>query len=345
MSEEKGGRNLSLDVLRIVATMAVIMLHVSSGGLDLQPLSADWHVSNVYRSIVCWCVPAFVMISGSLFLSQERSVNIRHLYGHNILRIVIAYFFWAIVYIPVQATDSITTSRFLAMLVIGPYHLWFLKMIVGLYIVVPILRRVTADRRTEEYFICLSLLTAFVIPFLLEIITMVDGGIGGVLSGAFDPFWLRLATGYTGYFVLGHYIVTYGLGRRTKVIVYALGTFGILLIIVGTSWLSLKNGANSLMLYNELTPLVLFQVTAIFVFFTSKEWTRLRRHQKSLTKLSNRTFAIYLIHVMVIELTENSFMMTYPVATIPAYVLANFALSYAVACVLAMIPGIKNYAI
>lgn len=345
MSEKQGVRNLSLDALRIVATMAVIMLHVSSGGLDLQPLSADWHVSNVYRSIVCWCVPAFVMISGSLFLSQERSVNIRHLYGHNILRIVIAYFFWAIVYIPVQATDSITTSRFLTMLVIGPYHLWFLKMIIGLYIVVPVLRRVTADRRTEEYFLCLSLFTAFVIPFLLEIIAMVDWGIGDVLSGAFDTFWLRLATGYTGYFVLGHYIVAYGIERRTKIIIYALGIIGTLLIIVGTSWLSLKNGVNSFMLYNELTPLALFQATAIFVFFTSKEWTQLRRHQKSLTRLSNRTFAIYLIHVMVIELTENSYLMTYPVATIPAYVIATFALSYAVACVLAIIPGIKNYAV
>ena len=185
MSEGKGGRNLSLDVLRIVATMAVIMLHVSSGGLDLQPLSAEWHVSNVYRAMVCWCVPVFVMISGSLFLSPERSVNIRRLYGHNVLRIAIAYFVWAIAYIPIQAAGGMSSSGLLAMLVIGPYHLWFLKMIIGLYIVVPILRHITADRRTEEYFLCLSLLTAFLMPILLEIIAMVDEGIGGVLSGVF----------------------------------------------------------------------------------------------------------------------------------------------------------------
>jgi surface polysaccharide O-acyltransferase-like enzyme len=182
-------------------------------------------------------------------------------------------------------------------------------------------------------------------PFLLEIIAMVDEGIGGVLSGVFDTFWLRLATGYTGYFVLGHYLVTYGLEQRTKTIIYTLGMFGTLLIIVGTSCLSLKNGVSSLMIYNELTPLVLFQVTSIFVLFTSKEWTQLRRHQKTLTKLSNRTFAIYLIHVMVLELTENSFLTRYPVVTIPAYVIVIFAISYAVACVLAIIPGIKNYAV
>ena len=78
-------RNISLDLLRIVATAAVVLLHTAKRVWYNVPVSStDWYISNIYLSAVRWAVPVFVMISGTLFLLRD--VSIKKLYRNNILR-------------------------------------------------------------------------------------------------------------------------------------------------------------------------------------------------------------------------------------------------------------------
>ena len=61
------------DVLRIIASVAVMLLHVSAdnwGKADLRGLS--WNVFNVCDSLTRWGVPVFVMVSGMMFLDAPR---------------------------------------------------------------------------------------------------------------------------------------------------------------------------------------------------------------------------------------------------------------------------------
>ena len=71
MSEIK--RQTELDILRLLATLAVIMIH---GGLN--PLTDNLMIKYMYRGMhaaIVWCVPVFFMISGRFFLDPERDVS------------------------------------------------------------------------------------------------------------------------------------------------------------------------------------------------------------------------------------------------------------------------------
>jgi surface polysaccharide O-acyltransferase-like enzyme len=61
-------RDLTLDFLRVLAAFFVIMLHTSSGVVTTNPdiQSVTWWTGNLFDSYSRWCVPVFVMISGTL---------------------------------------------------------------------------------------------------------------------------------------------------------------------------------------------------------------------------------------------------------------------------------------
>lgn len=61
------------DVLRILATFAVIVLHLSAQHwADTDVHTRAWQAFNLYDSAVRWAVPVFVMISGSLSSPARR---------------------------------------------------------------------------------------------------------------------------------------------------------------------------------------------------------------------------------------------------------------------------------
>ena len=73
-----GPRKQFLDVLRVLATCAVVLMHVLTGATDV----TDASIVPEYRSLllsvmdlVTWCVPIFLLISGYLFLNPERTLT------------------------------------------------------------------------------------------------------------------------------------------------------------------------------------------------------------------------------------------------------------------------------
>ena len=89
----QGGRILWFDILKTVAIMAMILLHVSAVGLsEARVGSFDWHISNIFNSLCRFCVPVFIMISGSVFLTREMQMKkyVKHL--------IEALIFWTVAY-------------------------------------------------------------------------------------------------------------------------------------------------------------------------------------------------------------------------------------------------------
>ena len=69
----EGGRLAYAELLRVVAMLAVIVLHVSGGWLESLPVgTTDWHALNMWDSLCRWCVPVFVMCSGMFLLDPKR---------------------------------------------------------------------------------------------------------------------------------------------------------------------------------------------------------------------------------------------------------------------------------
>ena len=107
--------------------------------------------------------------------------------------------------------DSEWFVDFLRLAFITPTHIRFLYMLMGIYLIVSLLRCITRDRKTEEYFLCLWLVFGFLLPSL-SIIPSINHIVKGVVS----KMYLHLPLSYAGLFVLGHYLNTYSMEKYKK---------------------------------------------------------------------------------------------------------------------------------
>ena len=158
-------RIIYLDLLRLLATLAVIMLHVSCMAIEVSTNHISNSIGLAYDSLCRWCVPVFVMISGSLFLNKEKQITIMSLYKKYILRIIVAFVSWTAIYIWVFEPFlhiikhiPFSPSSFMDALrdpLTPGFHMWFLPMIIMLYIFLPFFKLVVNDEKLSNYFLLL----------------------------------------------------------------------------------------------------------------------------------------------------------------------------------------------
>ena len=250
-------RDLTLDLLRIAAIVAVVVLHVSNQHCREAFPGSQWTVRMVSDAIVRWCVPVFIMISGALFLHPLRQISLRHLYGKNLLRVVIAFFVWSYIY-SFTRINAGPWHKSVSLLLSGPSHLWYLKMIAGLYIAVPLLRAITSNRTTSRYFLIVAATFTFIVPFIITICKQhCNSEVVSAVQQFFNALNIKIAAGYSCYFVLGHYLYSYRLGCLQRRIIYAFGVTALLVIIIGTIVYSHRVGKPINWFINYLTPTVL----------------------------------------------------------------------------------------
>jgi surface polysaccharide O-acyltransferase-like enzyme len=132
--------------LRILAIYAVVTAHVAMGlTLQMRPFTADWWLGCWLFYIAHAAIPIFVMISGALLLDNERQESALEFYKRRLYRAGIPLVFWTVVYLVVRQVEDgehLTAGPIVKLILTGDpyYHLWFLYMIAGLYLVTPVLR-------------------------------------------------------------------------------------------------------------------------------------------------------------------------------------------------------------
>lgn len=349
MTQPERSRVDYFDTLRVLATLAVIVLHLSAQHwADIDVSSRAWFAFNLYDSAVRWAVPVFVMISGALFLSGTQRLS--GILKKNVLRLVTAFLFWSAAYAlyahsAYDLTWEDTFFRFLK----GHYHMWFLFMIVGLYLLIPLLRRIAADRALTEYFLTLSLLFTFLLPQIASLLTLTGGKFSAVFSAVLGKFFFYFTLGFTAYFIGGFYLSRAELPRRAETGLMLLGVLGFALTLVLSWRASVMDGAATERFYGYNTVGVLLTSIAVFLFG--------RRHlgfpslggkgRAAIRALSRWSFGAYLIHPMVIEtlnlqlglntLSCNAFF------SVPLLALLVGTLSFLLSALLHQIPVVKKY--
>lgn len=124
-------RKTGLDIVRLIATLEVIWLHVSSNSL--------------IKLMCSNCVLLFVMISGAIHLNEDYVFDYSKMV-RKILRITISFAICSIFY-ALLFDDTSSIRTIFRNIFTGHYHLWFLYMIVGLYLVTPIIKYIIKDKR------------------------------------------------------------------------------------------------------------------------------------------------------------------------------------------------------
>ena len=350
-------RDLFADYVRVIATFAVILLH-SSGDL-LYSFGKPyyqfdfWMTGNVFDSATRWSVPVFAMLSGALLLRPKYTESIGNFLQRRMLRVFIPYLFWSVIYTLYMYRYNIRDwqtphwpdvwNKILFDEVY--YHLWFVPMILGLYFVTPIFRVLVrhATRFEIEYFITLWFVTS-------------------IISAHFPDFFMVRYMGwfaYTGYFLLGDYIVTYPFSLRVRQWIYALGIAGLALTIFGT-WLGSEYfGYFFDRLYIYLSINVVLTSVAVFTYLKYVNWaafaTRFPRINHIVLYLSGISFGIYLCHVVIMDCLKNGYIWSikiyttsfmnhdlHPIVCVPLFCLVVVFMSILLINVLIKIPFIKK---
>lgn len=148
-----GPRKQFLDVLRVLATCAVVLMHVLTGATDV----TDASIVPEYRSLllsvmdlVTWCVPIFLLISGYLFLNPERTLTYPVMIKKYCRRIALAILLFGV---PYAASELVVAEKSFRIMMIPEAlkmtltghtwsHMWYLYLILFLYLITPLLKKV-----------------------------------------------------------------------------------------------------------------------------------------------------------------------------------------------------------
>lgn len=336
-------RQRELDLLRLVCFWQVAALHVNSAVWSGIPLwSGQWLAATLLRCT--WAVPVFVMLSGRFLLDPERAVTPAML-TKKMLRIAAALLFWGLVYqLYYLSRDArgYDWKRFAAGIATGAYHLWFLWMLLGLYTITPLLRRISSDRKLTAYFLLLhtllQILRYFGVPLL-----------GHPLKAVLEDVGMEFVLGYSGYFLLGHFLHSLKCSRHQERMLYGAGLGSWIISLAGNLAVTAKTGAVSEFFTNYQSPLMLLQAGAVFVLFEKRMGRLCRKDpvEKWLRFTAAHGFGAYLCHALVNEyavaLVGKERLAAAPLLWMPLTTCLVAAVSFLLAAMLGKLPKIGKW--
>lgn len=256
-----------VDLLRILACFMVVLSHACDAFVGQFDTDRSAFISGVaVGSLMRACVPLFVMMSAVVLMPLRRPVSAGAFYRRRIGRLVVPLIFWSLA-LPVMMwayynfispatanpllsaegyTDSALWTKLTTWIVNFNYDttpLWYLYMLVGLYLVIPVIDGwlSTASRRDIRL-----VLTIWVVAMLLPWLKMAapllgyEGNYGHMgIWGECDwnPFGtFYYMSGFAGYVVLAGYLKRWPLtwsGRKMAAVLIPMFLAGYAVTFVG----------------------------------------------------------------------------------------------------------------
>jgi surface polysaccharide O-acyltransferase-like enzyme len=349
------GRPVYVDLIRTVAIIGVILLHASGQWLitsqeisQLTPLGAlRWSVVDIYQSIGVMGVPLFLMLTGALLLQPEKSESLSTFFKKRWIRIGLPLVFWGAIYfvwVFLVLKWPFSIDAVIQGILNGPYtQFWYIYVLIGLYLLTPILRVIIAHggQTIIKYFIVLWLIGTAILPFFALL----------------TPFTLSsnifTITGYVGYFVLGVYLLSVHIRRSTLAILTILG---LTLTAFGTYLLVIMGGGTEMYFFQEYlsATVILASVMTFLLLLTAKppslqQEVKPSNGHKLIKLISQNTLGIYFVHVIVLESIQLGYLgftlnrdTLNPIVEVPLMTVIVLFISLAIMLLLKKIPYLKK---
>ena len=334
-----------IDNLKVVSLFAVVILHTASPLLmDFKHASTGyWLIGDFYNALVRFGVPVFVMITGALLLHREYEVT--DFLKRRLSRIVWPFLLWSLIYIAytwydeeIAFSDSfwVNLHTVLHQLKYGAYyHLWYVYMLIGLYLFIPIISKFIRNASEKEirYFLLVwFVVMIFSQPYLLRFAPLID---------------VHYFIGYLGYLVLGHYLAFKELpetGIKTLLIIYFF--LCVASITVGTYLLSVNTNGLSTVMYEPLGPFIVLYASGVFLLARVCTFKLPEVMVKLRAIAGGLSLGIYLCHALFLTLLDGqgvNYKLLNPVISIPLTALVCFMLSSFLIFITSKIPVIGKY--
>ena len=333
MAKERGFF-VPVDLIRTVAIVGVILLHAAN---DLTVQKMDWfeiirwNTVDFYQSIGRLGVPLFLLLTGALLLQPSKLTEpLGVFFKKRLARIGLPFIFWGAIYFAWDFlvvhninNQPITTSNIIQGVLTGPYYqFWYLYLLLGLYILTPILRVIIAhaSRDIVKYILVLWFLGAAVTP-VIALVTPLH----------LDTNVLTI-TGYVGYFILGAFLLTVQVSR-SRLALYL--TVGVALTALGTYVIAATVGGGEMYFFQGyLSPTIILAACSLFLLLIaiqtpssvqtaqapsnpgkalnlkdiSSDPPADSNGRKLLAVISANTLPLFLFHVMIIETIQYGYL-------------------------------------
>ncbi len=301
-------------------------------------------MADIYGGIARVGVPLFFMLSGYLLL--PRTESLRDFYSKRVLKIVIPFVVWSIVYISLDCAGKpgVCTFDYLRPYILlekSFFHLWFLYSSLGIYLVMPALRLMIRPGMNTTFLWYLIVLWILFQP----VRTLMDQFLHWDLN-----INSQLSIGFLPYFFLGYLLGELPLTRRRLILAAVVFTVSAVFVIVATYLMTRSSGQFNGYFYDYLTIGVIPETGAAFLllrrlsdvgFFASERFHALMR------TVAGSTFGLYLVHILILwglQYLHIDTFLGFALWTVPFIATLVFVLAYFAARLLQKIP-IVNYAV
>lgn len=273
-----------LDIIRILACVMVIIMHS-----PMPDCGSPSFVLTGISFVTAPCIGLFFMVSGALLLPT--SLSMKEFYKKRLSKVVFPTLIWSFIYLLVKIINgSITVAQLPSMVLSVPFSaqgdgiLWFMYVLIGLYLITPIISPWLEKASKKEIELVLGVWGVSLLYPILQNAVAINESHTGVLY---------YFSGYAGYYILGYYLHHY----KPRVGIIA----SLLMILIPIIACGI-----SIHLYQDLDFYRYFWYLSIFVVSMACGWFCLLskinvREVRLLTVASSLSFGIYLSHILIMR--------------------------------------------
>lgn len=346
-----------IDLLRILATWGVISIHGKSC-YSFETGTYKWFEYGFIGWGFTFCVPVFLMLSGYLSLKKEVSIKstvtkrVPRIVSMQLISILLCFFAGILEALVrgenikdwIHATSGWGTGTS------------YLAVLAGCYLVSPFLYKIIEEKKSEEYFLILSVVFCLIIPSFTDldyVRNAMPSAINSVMNWI-DYGQVYIPVGSAALFVLGHYLgrISDKISKRMAVSFLLIG----FLAWEATGFYKMaypeKNTLLSVLSYGRyygsyVSPLITLYSASVFVFFmvVVKDIHLPKRISALVAHLGRNSVMIFLLHGIII----NAIRPYIPVFWVKSFLLETivdvtfyFMIAYGISLVLEHIPIVKR---
>lgn len=328
-------RNISVDLMRSISAIAVVVYHVLGCSVDLDPELSEQarKVFSAFFEALSWNVPTFFIITGYLWLDDSKECTYAKM-AHNIRRFVTVLFTVGFAFAIMErffVTKQLSVSLFLGGItdvLTGNLwaHMWYLYSIIGVYLFLPVIKPFfqQSSKRTIGFLVCLL--------FVFTILEPVVDDFGGIIP-------VRFPISKPAFYVCAGGLIAKGFSASKRATAWSAALF------CGSfaSAFLVQYFAPEL---EDLIPL-LTCISAVSIFLAIISGGAQMHGSRSLRIFSNCTFGIYLFHQFFLNIMFKLLHLYPSRFLLPASVLVSCAaatlLSFALTYFLKKIRWINRY--
>ncbi len=286
-SKKNSIRNINLDLIRVIAMILVVMVHI-----PVMPFQNNDLIHNTLKTIFLSCNSLFFMLSGYFNLNETiytkkeyKKYYIKKFFSIILPYIIISFllYTWKFYILPRNKIETITFfSKFYQYFMSGKIeiHLWFMYPLIGYLISAPFLGKAFQKMTNQE----LKLLLKIAIIWNIVSINLSKN--------------LNIEFAYSGWLLSGWIISFYAgyycrrvINNKNKKKLYVIGIICFLITILCKTMI--PNHFNN---SNDLSFLFVLFTMSLFVFLEKEVKIKYNLSKRIISFLAKYSFLIYLFH-------------------------------------------------